>query len=122
MSRDLYWILDDAGDPIPVPDAIQWARWFKLNNRHVADETVGPIRISTIFLGLNHQFFGGPPILFETMTFCSDDGYESQQFRYSTREEALVGHKRVVAEVRATLKLTDELWGAQRDSNPQPRD
>ena len=53
-------------------------------------------RISTVFLGLDHQFNEiGKPLIFETMVFPECEICE----RYSTWEEAEKGHKKVVAEV-----------------------
>ena len=75
MSLGLY-ILDETGtQPIQVFDAIEWAMWFGTADRHVAqdyDEGDGAkrVRVSTIFLGINHRHFGeGPPILWETLVF-----------------------------------------------------
>lgn len=42
--------------------------------------------VSTIWLGLNHNFLQGVPIIFETMVFFKD-GREEEQVRYSTEEE-----------------------------------
>lgn len=59
-------------------------------------------RVSTVFLGLDHNFgSGGPPILWETMIFNveTEDGYQFQE-RYSTREEAIAGHAAAVEYAR----------------------
>ena len=47
--------------------------------------------VSTVFLGLDHSFGGGPPLLFETMIF--DGGEEEHCVRYSTWQQAEEGHK-----------------------------
>jgi hypothetical protein len=63
-------------------------RWQK-------QESVGEANVSTVFLGLDHNFGGGQPVLFETMVFGGEhDGYQS---RACTYEEALAMHDRVVA-------------------------
>jgi hypothetical protein len=50
--------------------------------------------VSTVFLGINHQFGNGPPLLFETMIFGGQhDGYQQ---RCSTLEQAKQQHKRAV--------------------------
>jgi hypothetical protein len=60
------------------------------------------LEVSTVFLGLDHQWHAhGPPLLYETMVFR--DGSGDDCVRYSTREEALAGHNKVVAECRASL-------------------
>lgn len=66
-------------------------------NRRVAETTLASgIRISTVFLVLNHQFGDGPPLVFESMAFPPDSMNELEVDRYSTWEEALAGHARMV--------------------------
>jgi len=59
--------------------------------------------VSTIFLSINHNWVGGPPILWETMVFGgpSDDWQE----RYRSEEEALRRHDEIVE----TLKRGEAL-------------
>ncbi len=87
-----YYILDENGNPKPVPDVITWAMWFESNDREVAyTEKEDGVFISTVFLGIDHSFGGDKPLLFETMIFGGDnDGYQD---RYATKEEALAGHE-----------------------------
>jgi hypothetical protein len=62
-------------------------------------EHVG-VEISTVLLVINHQFGEGPPIIFETMVFHDGDGWRGEeQRRYSTKEEALAGHREIVAKI-----------------------
>lgn len=63
------------------------------------------IHISTVFLGLNHQYGEGKPLLFETMVFGLNDG-DDMQDRYSTWNEAVDGHLRTIGLV--VLKLQGE--------------
>lgn len=51
------------------------------------------IRISTVFLGLNHSWDEGKDSWFETMIFGSPKDQEYQE-RYETWEQAEVGHRR----------------------------
>jgi hypothetical protein len=54
-------------------------------------------RVSTIWIGLDYAFGRGPPLIFETMVFTSEDsGYDDEIERYSTEKEALEGHKHFV--------------------------
>ena len=90
-------------EPVPVELEV-WARWFEDTDRHVAETMQGDVRVSTVFLGLDHGF-GGRRELFETMLFVNgaDHGVE----RYSTWDEAEAGHNRWVTEVfKATPILT----------------
>jgi hypothetical protein len=92
------YILDATGNPIPEPDLIKWANWFEDSGpqRRVAHDVRGKYSISTVFIALDHSFGEGPPLLFETMVFGGKSGIQE---RYATREEALEGHKRILAEV-----------------------
>ncbi len=91
-------ILKD-GVPVPEPDIYKWAKWFEnVDNRRVAWTEVGDVKISTVFLGLDHSFMRGTPILFETMIFGGE--HDEYQERYHTLEEAMLGHERAVALVK----------------------
>ena len=60
--------------------------------------TIGDVEISTVWLGLDHQYGDGPPLIFETMVFGG--GLDQQQWRYSTLDAAHAGHDEVVEKVR----------------------
>jgi hypothetical protein len=96
--------------PVPCPFLLEWARWFETADRQVAESIQGDVRVSTVFLGLDHSFRDtGPPILFETMAFIGHDSVDCD--RYATWEEAEQGHKNMVAKIfKATpiLKLPTE--------------
>ncbi len=90
----------DGHEPVVCEDILEWARWFEKSSeaRCVADDQVGGAWVSTVFLGLDHSFGPGPPVLFETMVFEGPlDGTED---RYSTWQEAEEGHRRMVALVK----------------------
>jgi hypothetical protein len=93
-----YFILEGH---IPVAcDVLTWSRWFEdhYGNFHVNWTEQDDVCISTVFLGINHNFFGdGPPILFETMVFIAGDGVHQE--RYRTWDEAAAGHLRWVNEI-----------------------
>ena len=72
---------DKLGNPITRE---LWSTLFK-------DILEDGTKISTVWLGLNHQFGNGPPLIFETMVFGGK--YDGEQERYSTLEEAQNGHK-----------------------------
>ena len=75
-------------------DFHEWGRWFEENDRLVKQETLdNGYLISTVFLGIDHQFGEGKPLIFETIVFHED---ESEQIRYSTWEEAEEGHNLMV--------------------------
>jgi len=65
---DRYILIDKI--PVPEPDLLKWAQWFETADRCVAETTVlEKYWVSTVFLGMDHNFFAGPPKLFETMIF-----------------------------------------------------
>lgn len=88
------------GSPLPLSE---WGRLFE-EHRPVAEETVGRYRVSTVWLGIDHSFGSGPPLIFETMVFRNtyNDVYCN---RYSTEQEAIEGHAHVVAHLRETGKV-----------------
>lgn len=67
--------------------------------KRVARTVVGEITVSTVWLGLDHDFNTGVPIIFETMTF--GDPWNNEMERYSTEEDAIRGHLRVLDRLRA---------------------
>ena len=78
----------------------EWAQWYETADCHVAkDDVSDEIRVSTVFLGLNHRFGKGTPILFETMIFGGE--HDQYQERYETWEQAEAGHKVALALVTA---------------------
>ncbi len=96
------YILDDEGNPVVEEDILKWGHWFETNDRHVADDKVNGVRISTVFLGLDHNFsFAdgmGDPVLWETMVFGGT--YDQEMDRYTSKDDALAGHARWVKKVR----------------------
>jgi hypothetical protein len=84
---------DRDGRPISFET---WIELDKEENKRVAFDQIEPdVWVSTVWLGLNHQFDPvGPPIIFETMVFGGE--HDQDQERYSTEEDALEGHRRWV--------------------------
>lgn len=59
--------------------------------------------VSTVWLGLDHSYGPGAPIIFETMVFGEGSWTEQDCQRYSTELEARIGHVEMVALVAATV-------------------
>jgi hypothetical protein len=100
-------------NPVLVPDLIEWAHEmvkcratlnsYGIDPWRVAETELGQARISTVFLGIDHQFFGGKPLLFETMIFGGQ--HDKYQNRCSTWDEAEKMHEEAVTLVRGHLKV-----------------
>lgn len=90
-------VYDRDGKPMTMK---QWERLTRDEYKRVAYDTVGDVAISTIWLGIDHQFGEGPPLIFETMIFGIDSDLDQEQWRYSTEAEAIAGHKRAMEMVR----------------------
>ena len=91
---------DRQGHPL---DAADWLRAFE-GDRTVARTQVGDAMVSTVFLGLDHNWGQGPPLIFETMVFGGPNN--EYMLRYSTESAALAGHDQVVSAVRDGRALT----------------
>lgn len=99
MSSDYY---DRRGRSISMEAYVEHFR--DPEYKRVAATTVGRIRVSTIWLGLDHGFaFAGEPrvpVIFETMAFGPRSWSELESRRYATEAAALTGHEEVVALAR----------------------
>lgn len=100
------YILDEHGAPVHERDTLTWARWLETAERHLADDSIGPYRVSTIFLGID-QGLGREdgPVLWETMIFGLPEKktYLGRRFRkdllqtrYSSKADAFAGHARAL--------------------------
>jgi hypothetical protein len=142
-GRSMHYILDAQHQPQSA-ELLEWANWLEAERvkpvgsslMRVADTLlVGKLRVSTVFLGLDHRFGGeGPPILFESMAFYPASRHRQHMYlklrgketriarrgqtyhddiagqRYSTWDEAIAGHQRMVAAVR---RLRPQLLAAR---------
>jgi hypothetical protein len=91
MLRPDKYILKDKV-PVPAFDLWEWATFMESPSNMIVEKTmIEEIMVSTVFLGLDHNYWGGPPILFETMIFGGK--HDQYQRRYCTYDEAEAGHK-----------------------------
>jgi hypothetical protein len=92
------YILDDQHRAIEEPDLMTWVQWFENDKRRVAWDEIDGVKVSTVFLGLDHNFGANSvPILFETMVFGGPMDGEAD--RYATWDEAVAGHQAMVDRV-----------------------
>ena len=104
MKITYHWILDKNGEPIPASSE-QWCDWFEKgfmqDNRRVSREKVGGYEVSTVFLGIDHNYGAGPPVLWETMIFGPGPLDQHQERCSGSREQAEAMHARMVKKVKA---------------------
>ncbi|NKB81206.1 MAG: hypothetical protein GKS05_04815 [Nitrospirales bacterium] len=91
-----YYILRNQV-AIPASSAMEFGKWIETADRVVSKTQVADIEVSTVFLGIDHQFFDGPPLLFETMVFGGD--LDQTCLRCSTWDEAVAQHEVILSEV-----------------------
>lgn len=99
-----YWILDDAGEPKQVQSIEEWAHWANKDlggANVVVEDAVEDMRISTIFLAIDHGW-GKKPALWETMVFGGALAGEAR--RYTSKKDAIAGHVAMVATAIATAE------------------
>jgi hypothetical protein len=93
------YILGPDGAPVPEPDLLTWARWYETADRTLARHEGGGGMVSTVFLGLDHAWGGGKPVLWETLVFGGP--LDGEMRRYTSKKDAARGHAEMVARVRA---------------------
>jgi len=105
METKGKYILDKDGNPKEERDLLTWAKWFEANDdKRIVERTqLDDVRVSTVFLGMEHNFgLSGKPILWETMVFGIDD--DSYQERYDSLPAAKAGHKEATKWAKEKMK------------------
>lgn len=82
---------------VAASSAKEFGEWVETADRVVSKTQVADIEVSTVFLGIDHQFFAGPPLLFETMVFGGD--LDQNCRRCSPWDEAVEQHEVILSEV-----------------------
>jgi hypothetical protein len=108
LHGHVHWMLKD-GEPFET-DPLTWAAWFETSGdeRRVAETTVGEVWISTVFLAVDLQASldrTHAPILWETAAFGPSPAGHSigsmlDAARYTSKADALAGHRRMVDHYR----------------------
>ena len=78
----------DGKTPVPLFDTTKWGLQV---DKIIGKDQFGSVSVSTVFLGMDHSFSGGDPVLFETMIFGGE--HDQYQERYCTWDEAEKGHQ-----------------------------
>ena len=83
-------------------EMLEWGKLFSdWDYKRIAKTTINGAEVSTVWLGMNHSFGEGPPLIFETMIFGDNPLGDEYCDRYATEAEAQKGHDDIVA------RLTD---------------
>jgi len=100
-----YYRLNDDHSVTPI-DMWEWGEDMKKRRadfdpwRVARTDLENRYWVSTVFLGLDHNYGDGPPLLFETMVFQGDGFVDEYCERCSTWDEAVVMHAEVVEKFR----------------------
>jgi hypothetical protein len=96
----MYYRLDEENNVVPstMEEWVMKLNWKRVDSTILFSIFHGSIHISTIFMGLDHGWFEGPPIVFYTMVFGGTTNGE--QWRCSTWKQAERMHKEAVKEAR----------------------
>lgn len=102
-----FFILQDKL-AVAEPSYQEWSVWMATHDRTVAVTAVLGVTVSTVFLGIDHNFCATTaPSLFETMVFTDEEAGRTHS--YATWEEAAAGHQRLVALIREEHALAERL-------------
>jgi hypothetical protein len=88
----MFYILNQNKETVPC-DLDTWVRFFEKSDRFIVNDMINDRYVSTVFLGIDHNYFGGTPILFETMIFDKGSDFDCWCQRSCTYEEALLTHE-----------------------------
>jgi hypothetical protein len=99
----MHYLLTRDRQVVTCDNLQEWAIAWGTASNQIARTVIGTAVVSTVFLGLDHNFGIGPPILFETMIFDKRRPRDYME-RYSTIEEAQRGHARAVYHVDQLLR------------------
>jgi hypothetical protein len=116
------YLLDSNHVPFAIDTsnmAAVMAAYTRLESqRRVRYTKVGNVAVSTVFLGIDHNFRReGPPVLFETMVFGVPSARYEYQDRYCTYDEAVAGHTAVLAKVMGPRLIGNFMRKQKRNKN-----
>lgn len=100
-------------------DALTWSRSLYKKERQIGFSPMPVGRVSTVFLGLDHSFGQGPPVLFEMMVFISEEEKGEVQLRCRTYDEAKELHFKGIRKARSWHHCPE---GTKRRSFPGPEE
>ena len=89
-------------DPeLGISEVLQWAMYFEHDKREVRQSfTPYGERLSTVFLGLDHNWGNGLPLIFETMLFAPDPQKIRRSYVTKMDDESRAAWERFEAAVK----------------------
>lgn len=81
---------------------MEWGTQHETMDKHVAQDEINDCWIATVWLGLDLNHWGGPPLVFETMVFKEESDIYCD--RYTTWTEAEDGHQKAIEWVKNGCK------------------
>jgi hypothetical protein len=116
-----YYILNDDHSVTSIPQE----EYFELMQtdpekysitQHIRHTNYKGIRVSTIFMALDHSFNEGPPVLFESMVFYKDkkqtkEYYDQYQTRYTSYNDAIEGHRDICTKLNIPEEYINGIKG-----------
>ena len=117
-ARPMYYHRD--GTPMVdnelLPATLQWALMFEDTRGRIVGKaiTLYGERLSTMWMGLDHSFFGSRPLIFETMLFAPKRN-EAQRDRERNR-------MRRMGEAMRRANATGEEWKPEEDDAEEKKD
>lgn len=96
-NRSIYY--DRTGQPISIA---QWGELLTDEYKRVVYDQIGDVKVSTVWLGIDHSFGADVPIIFETMIFGGE--YDSHLRRYATEADAIKGHAEAVEDLKIGMR------------------
>lgn len=103
--------MDEKGEKPIAVDLMTWAMWMeKSTNRIVKQDWIGEVKVSTVFLGIDHSFDFSPdaaPVLWETMVFNGVLNHETDRCS-GNREQAEAMHQSMIDRVNVMEALKIE--------------
>ena len=101
----MYYVLTNRGVPVLEEDAIKWCQFIGNGElRKVAKDRVGYMVVSTVFLGIDHNFGGDTPILWETLVFGEGSMVDEIDRCGGNREQAEAMHAKMLKRVRSAYR------------------
>jgi len=93
--------------PVRCDDFKKWHKAFINGPRKLVETERDRLVISTVFLGINHQYNERDLILFETMAFRTPEFEQVDCERYSNWDDAITGH----------VKMCQQFFGEYEESD-----